>query len=235
MLMTPTAPSQICRWHPVGNVAALNAVVAARVLAAAERAQAARGRFLIVLAGGNTPRGAYELLRQAPADWPAWHVYYGDERCTPRTDVLRNSRMAETAWLDHVPIPSTQMHEMPAELGPREAAARYAALLDPLGEFDLVLLGLGEDGHTGSLFPGHELGTDAGAPAVLPVFGAPKPPPERVSLSAHRFSRAREVIFMVAGADKRDAVQRWRAGAAIPARSITPTAGVDVVVEAALL
>ncbi len=233
--MTPTVRDQICRWHPVGNVAALSSVVAARVLAAAERALAARGRFLVVLAGGNTPRATYELLRPASAEWSAWHVYFGDERCTARADVLRNSRMAEAAWLNHVAIPSTQVHEMPAELGPREAAARYAALLDPVGEFDLVLLGLGEDGHTGSLFPGHELGADADAPAALPVFGAPKPPPERVSLSARRFCLAREVIFLVAGADKREAVQHWRAGAAIPARSIAPAAGVDVVVEAALL
>jgi 6-phosphogluconolactonase len=233
--MTSEAPGQICRWQPVADVATLNTTIAVRVLAAADRALAARGRFVIVLAGGNTPRSAYELLRQARADWPAWHVYYGDERCTQRDDALRNSRMAEAAWLNHVPIPLPQVHEIPAELGPREAAARYAALLDPVDEFDLVLLGLGEDGHTGSLFPGHELGNEADAPAVLPVFGAPKPPPERVSLSARRFSKAREVIFLVAGADKRDAVQRWRAGEAIPARSITPTAGVDVVVEATLL
>lgn len=171
----------------------------------------------------------------APAEWAAWQVYFGDERCTPRDDALRNSRMAESAWLGHVPLARSQVHEMPAELGPREAASRYRTVLEAVGDFDLVLLGLGEDGHTGSLFPGHELGRGAGAPSVLPVFDAPKPPAQRVTISAHRFSRAAEVIFLVAGAGKREAVRRWRAGEAIPAQAIAPAAGVDVFVEASLL
>jgi 6-phosphogluconolactonase len=170
------------------------------------------------------------LLGAATADWGRWHVWFGDERCTPREDARRNSLMAESAWLDHVAIPKLQVHEMPAELGPRAAAARYADDLASVGEFDLVLLGLGEDGHTGSLFPGHDLGRAATAPRVLAVFNAPKPPPDRVTLSARRLSEAAEVIFLVAGQAKRDAVQRWRAGASIPAGVITPAAGVDVFV-----
>jgi 6-phosphogluconolactonase len=228
--MSRIEPPQICRWHAVADVAALNAAAAARILAAAGGAIRASGRFRVVLAGGNTPRGVYELLRGAAADWPAWHVYYGDERCTPRDDALRNSRMAEVAWLSHVPIPASQVHEIPAELGPAEAAQRYAMRLEPVGEFDLVLLGLGEDGHTGSLFPGHDWGRGGDAPSVLPVFDAPKPPPERVSLSARRFSRAAEVLFMVAGAEKRDALARWQAGDSIAARAIVPKAGVDVLI-----
>lgn len=233
--MTDPVPIQTVRWHALADVAAVHAEAARRVLVAARRALLARGRFTVVLAGGETPRGAYELLRAADAEWSRWHVYFGDERCTPRDDALRNSRMAESAWLAHVPVPKSQVHEMPAELGPREAATRYAALLEPIDVFDLVLLGLGEDGHTGSLFPGHELGRDANAPGVLPVTGAPKPPPERVTMSARRFSRASEVIFLVAGEGKREAVRQWRAGAAIPARAITPGSGVDVCIEASLL
>ncbi len=204
----------------------------ARILAAAGTAIAARGRFLIVLAGGSTPRGVYESLRAARSDWPAWHVYYGDERCLPVGDDARNSRMAAGAWLDHVPIPDGQIHAIPAELGPTRGAARYAELLGTVGDFDLVLLGLGEDGHTASLFPGHPLGDSAGAVDVLPVLDAPKPPPERVSLGARRLSRSAEVIFLVSGDDKRAAVAQWRSGAPIPARAIAPDAGVDVIVEA---
>jgi 6-phosphogluconolactonase len=233
--MSQADDSQICRWHAVANVAALHDAVAARVLAAAARSIAARGRFLVVLAGGETPRGAYELLCAAPEQWALWHVYFGDERCTPVDDALRNSRMAASALLEHVAIPEAQVHVIPAELGPDEAARRYAGVLEPIGEFDLVLLGLGEDGHTGSLFAGHDLGCGPGAPGVLAVFDAPKPPPDRVTLSAPRFSRTAEAVFMVAGAAKRDAVQRWRAGAAIPARAIAPKSGVDVFLEAALL
>jgi 6-phosphogluconolactonase len=111
----------------------------------------------------------------------------------------------------------------------------YTEALRTVGEFDLVLLGLGEDGHTASLFPGHEWGTAPGSPDVLAVFDAPKPPQQRVSLSAARLSRARQVIFLVSGESKREAVAEWRAGKNIPARAIVPTAGVDVLVESALL
>ena len=120
------------------------------------------------------------------------------------------------------------MRAIPAELGAERAAAAYAAELRGVGDFDFVLLGLGEDGHTASLFPGHDWGDAPDAPDVLAVHGAPKPPPERVSLSAARFGRAREVWFLVAGADKRAALARWRAGDAIPAGAIRPAAGVDV-------
>ena len=226
---------QQIRWHPVRDVAALHQAALDWTLAAAAQAIAARGRFAIVLAGGETPRAVYERLRAAPTDWQAWHVFFGDERCTPPDDAQRNSRMAAMAWLDHVAIPPSQVHPIPAELGPVEAARRYAGTLAAVGDFDLVLLGLGEDGHTGSLFPGHDGGAAAASPTVLPVDGAPKPPPERVSLSAHRFGQARETLFLVAGEGKRDAVRRWRRGEAIPASLITPASGVDVLVESALL
>lgn len=236
--MTRADEVQSCRWHPVADLPSLDRAASARIVAAAERAIGARGRFDIVLAGGNTPAGAYRLLRAAPAElaeWSRWHVYFGDERCLPATDAGRNSSMAAQCWLDHVAIPAANRHPMGAEAGASEAAARYVATLRAVGEFDVVLLGLGEDGHTASLFPGHPWGTSGGSATVLPVFGAPKPPPQRVSMSAARLSDAREVIFLVAGDDKRDAVAQWRAGAPIPASAIAPPGGVDVIIEAALL
>lgn len=227
--------SRQCRFHAVADLAALDREGAARVLAAADRALRARGQFHLVLAGGNTPRGTYRQLRAAAADWSNWHIYFGDERCVPPDDAARNSRMAGACWLDHVPIAPQHLHPIPAERGPREAATRYAATLQSVGEFDLVLLGLGEDGHTASLFPGHAWGEAPGSAAVLGVFDAPKPPPQRVSLSAARLGNAREVVFLVAGDDKRTAVMQWRADMPIPARAINPAAGVDVIIESALL
>jgi 6-phosphogluconolactonase len=122
-------------------------------------------------------------------------------------------------------------------LGAERAAVLYTSTLRAVSgrDFDLVLLGLGEDGHTASLFPGHEWGTQPGSSDALAVFDAPKPPPERVSLSAARLSRARQMIFLVTGESKREAVSAWRSGKDIPAASITPPGGVDVLIEASLL
>jgi 6-phosphogluconolactonase len=223
------------RWIAVADVGELRRAACGRILDAAARAIAKRGAFAISLAGGNTPRDVYAMLRAAATDWSRWHIYFGDERCAPREDPERNSRMAREAWLDHVPIPPARIHEIAAELGPEEGAAKYAQALRTVGDFDLALLGLGEDGHTASLFPGHDWGDAPGAPDAIAVLEAPKPPPKRISLSASRLSRSREVLFLVAGESKRDAVAKWRSGANIPARAIRPPSGVDVLVEASLL
>jgi 6-phosphogluconolactonase len=223
------------RWHEVPDLQALRRSALERILAAAAQAISDRGQFHIVLAGGETPRAIYLLLREAKADWAAWHIYFGDERCLPVDDPQRNSCMAGDEWLDHVTIPTGQAHSIPGELGAQKAADVYASILQTVGDFDLVLLGLGEDGHTASLFPGKDWGTTPVAPDAMAVFDAPKPPPQRVTLSAARLSRARQVLFLVAGEPKHRAVATWRAGNDIPARAITPAAGVDVLVESTLL
>jgi len=162
----------------------------------------------------------YAQLAQAPVDWTRWHVFFGDERCYPFGHPERNDSMARSAWLHQVPIPRANVHPISsAGWGPDAAARRYAEVL-PKGLFDLTLLGLGEDGHTASLFPGHDWGNEKLAPSVLAVFNAPKPPEHRVSLSARRLSQSRKVIFVVSGAGKADAVARWRRGEAIPASAI---------------
>ncbi|CAG4882357.1 6-phosphogluconolactonase, eukaryotic type [Georgfuchsia toluolica] len=194
-----------------------------------------RGQFHFVLAGGSTPRGIYHGLSAAPTDWSAWHIYFSDERCLPPLDPERNSRMAAEVWLDRVPIPQAQLHAIRGELGALQASRMYAETLRTVGAFDLVLLGLGEDGHTASLFPGHEWGIVPGSQDTLAVYAAPKLPPQRVSLSATRLSRARQVMFVVSGESKHTAVAEWRAGKNIPARAIMPQAGVDVLVDATLL
>lgn len=224
-----------CRWHAVADRQALRQAAIDIILAGAAQAIRQRGAFHLVLAGGNTPREIYRGLCAARTDWSAWHIYFGDERCLPPADPARNSRMAAEVWLAHVSIPPLQLHVIPAELGALEAARSYAGTLRTVGDFDLVLLGLGEDGHTASLFPGHEWGAAPGSPDTLAVLDAPKPPPQRVSLSAARLSRTRQVNFLVSGELKHRAVADWRAGKNIPARAIMPTVGVDVLAESALL
>jgi 6-phosphogluconolactonase len=226
LFMTKT--HQLCRWHAFADASALERAATAKILQSAQHAIARAGRFHLVLAGGGTPRRIYHALSQSGAEWSRWHIYFGDERCLPPDDTERNSHMAADAWLDHVSIPPSQIHTIPAESGAAAAASSYASSLAGLGDFDLVLLGLGEDGHTASLFPGHEWGTETDAPDVLPVFNAPKPPAERVSLSAHRLAATRLTIFLVSGPGKQSAVAAWRAGMPIPAAAIAPVAGVDV-------
>lgn len=234
-LLTNNDPAQQCRWHGYSTTTELEQAVAQAILGAAQQAISRRGAFRIVLAGGTTPRRVYELLRKANADWAAWNVYFGDERCLPPDHVERNSRMAALALLDHVPIPANQIHPIPAEMGAQNAASAYAQIVGGVELFDLVLLGLGEDGHTASLFPGHELGKAPDAPAAIAVFDSPKPPLQRVSLSAYRLGAAHQVMFLVTGAAKQQAIMDWRNRVSIPATAITPANGVDVYLEATLL
>lgn len=229
--------AQVRRWHLLGDAAAVVAEVRQRIADHAEAVLAQRDRFTIVLAGGSTPAQLYRQLASLTTDWSRWWVLFGDERCLPLGDAERNDTMARREWLDKIPIPATQILTIPAELGPEEGARQYAETLATIGTFDLVLLGLGEDGHTASLFPGHSVGLDptfdaapvvAQAPAAVPVSGAPKPPPERVSLSAPRLGQAEAVWFLVTGQGKLDALQRWHRGERLPAAAIAPPGGVDI-------
>lgn len=158
-------------------------------------------------------------------DWSKWHIYHGDERCLPLDHEDRNSLMVEQVWLHYVDVPTSQVHDIPAELGPIDGAKVYAQTLRGVPTFDMVLLGLGEDGHTASLFPNHALDNTADA---VPVFNSPKPPAERITLSQNRLNNTRQVIFIVTGAGKQEAVDNWRKGIAIPATLIAPENGVDV-------
>ena len=138
--------------------------------------------------------------------------------------------MATQVWLSHVPIPDAQVFAIPAELGADEGARKYARQIASVDRFDLVLLGLGEDGHTASLFPGQEIGISRNAPSVLAVYDAPKPPLERVSLSARRLSMTRRIFFLVTGRNKANALSAWRRGATTPASFVSPENGVEIFV-----
>lgn len=224
--------TQQIHWRVFPDTHELKLAACNAVLASANAAISQHGRFIIVLAGGSTPHGIYQMLREATTDWSKWHVYFGDERCLPADHPDRNSLMAEESLLRHVPIPRDQIHSMPAESGPDASAAAYCRTLESVGEFDLVLLGMGEDAHTASLFPGQQW-ESSGFAAAIPVRNAPKPPSDRVSLSASRLSNARQVMFFVTGAGKREAVTLWRSGADMPVAAIRPMAGVEVYMDAA--
>jgi 6-phosphogluconolactonase len=187
------------------------------ILTAAESAIRCRGQFKIVLAGGSTPNAIYQLLAQAQADWSHWWIFWGDERCLAVDDPERNSLMAQQRWLTQVAIPHQQIFPIPAETGAATAAVAYQSLLAKFLPVDLVLLGMGEDGHTASLFPGHSHDPQQ---SVHAVYNAPKPPSERVSLSAKTLSAAEQVLFLISGASKQTAFQQWQAGENLPIANI---------------
>lgn len=218
------------RWHVFDSADAVASEAAERILQAANSAISTRGRFRLVLAGGRTPEAAYRLLATADTDWSRWECYFGDERCLPVDDAERNSVMADTTLLGRVPIPAANIHPIPAELGAEAAATAYEPVVSDALPFDLVLLGIGEDGHTASLFPGHQ---HPARQLVHAVHNAPKPPPDRVSLSARALSNAQQVLVMATGAGKRAALDAWRAGEQLPVAEIGGPAAVDVLTDIA--
>lgn len=217
-------------WRVLPDARAVAGAAVECLRAAARDAIAARGCFRVVLAGGRTPEATYRLLAEREADWERWEIYLGDERCLPPEHAERNSGMIGRALLSRVPLDQARVHLIPAELGPEEGAQRYAPRVAAAVPFDLVLLGLGEDGHTASLFPGHPLDPEAW---VVAVRGAPKPPPERVSLGRRSLRDARRLLVLATGADKREALRNWRAGRRLPIAQVCRGRRVTVLLDAA--
>lgn len=210
---------------------------AQRIERAAAEAIAARGRFTIALAGGSTPKRTYELLAQSwvGIEWPKVHVVMGDERLVAADDPRSNFAMAREALLAHVPIPPAQVFPVRVELGDEaRIVADYTSTLRTVApatvgdtripRLDLVLLGLGSDGHTASLFPGHPSLEEQSAILVSTSPGTLPPPLRRVTFTYPMINAARGVMFLVAGADKADAVGAILAGT--PPIQVRPAAGV---------
>ncbi len=193
----------------VADAQALTKALVARMEAACQHAVAARGRFVVALAGGSTPLAAYRRLAERhELPWERWLVVWGDERVVPRDHPRRNERAAREALLDHVAVPADQVLGWPDGEDPETVAAAYEALLRArLGDpprFDLVLLGLGADAHTASLFPG----TGAVHAEGLTTAVRSDEHGDRVSLTPYTLSQAEDVVVVVAGADKREALER---------------------------
>lgn len=222
------------------DATALFAAAADRVVETARAAVAARGRFTIALSGGSTPRGLYGALVSEPhrsaMPWTATHVFWGDERHVPPTGADSNYRMAADTLLNHAPIPPQQVHRIKAE----EPDARVAALLyehdlrevfqiapGAVPRFDCVLLGIGGDGHTASLFP-NTAALDARDRLVV-ANDVPQMQTVRITVTYPVLNAAALVLFLVEGAGKSAIVARvLEAGSVLPAARVRPTTG-DVV------
>ncbi|RRO18120.1 6-phosphogluconolactonase [Saccharopolyspora rhizosphaerae] len=205
--------------HPGGDV--LAAAVAARLITAIADAQTVRGSASVVLTGGRTGIGVLEQVRQSPAlsavEWSAVDVFWGDERFLPADDGERNEVQARQALLDHVGVDPSRVHPMAPSDGEfgsdaDAAAAHYAELLAGLApagasvpSFDVLMLGVGEEGHTASLFPGTPYVREESR-TVVGVHDCPKPPPTRISLTLPAIGAASEVWLMTTGEAKAEPV-----------------------------
>jgi 6-phosphogluconolactonase len=196
---------------------AVAARAAAEIARELEHARELRGVAHLALSGGSTPTRTYELLANAMADWDGVEVWFADERCVEPRDAQSNYRLAAQALLEPAGIPAERVHRMEGELDPEEGARRYASAvtehLHPeragtlaLPALDLIVLGIGPDGHVASLFPGAAT-LDAGEQAIcLPVRDSPKPPPERITLSLAVLRAARRCLLLATGVGKADAI-----------------------------
>jgi 6-phosphogluconolactonase len=202
----------------------------------AERLLQQQDRFTIALSGGSTPKALHELLAQPPLrnriDWSRVHVFWGDERYVPLTDEKNNARMAYDTLLNHVPVPEAQIHVMKTDLPPDESMSEYEQTLHQYfdGEnhtFDLVLLGMGDDGHTLSLFPGTDVVNEE--QAWTKAFFLTQQDMFRLTLTAPVVNKAAAVLFLVAGANKADALHEVLHGAyqpdKYPSQRIKPETG----------
>jgi 6-phosphogluconolactonase len=217
---------------------ALSVAAADRFVQLAQAAVAKNGRFSVALAGGSTPQGMYRLLAQPPrrsqVDWPNVHIFWGDERFVPPDDPDSLWRMAQETFLSSVPIPAANVHPIPTlGLTPAAAAAQYADILarffapGPI-HLDLILLGMGNDGHTAAIFPG-QTAVMANPEPVAIVTNAPKPPPIRLTLTYAVINQAANVLFLVTGESKAAAVAQVLGGqpdiTRWPAQGVKPENG----------
>jgi len=207
-------PDPAPRIHTFPTVEAAIAAAANRIAAVAAESITARDRFSIALSGGSTPAALFRLLARdfrARIDWPRTHAWWGDERCVPHDHKDSNTRMARETLLDHVPIPASNVHTVPTQLAPAEAAAAYEQSLrafDPVSPIDLVLLGMGTDGHTASLFPGEPTLDERDRWAVHATAPAASPVRDRITFTLPLIATGRHAMFLATGAEKRDMIAR---------------------------
>lgn len=238
-MKVPPANVEVCE----SPVAVMKAAAEAFVEIAA-RAVRASGRFSVALSGGSTPKSLYQLLAADPCasrvSWPSVHVFWGDERCVPAEDPRSNYRMAREVLLDRVPLPADNIHRIQGEGDPTAAAGAYERLLramfstpqgpprlEPGARFDLVLLGMGDNGHTASLFPGLTAVRETERWVVAEYVAEVSM--SRVTLTPVVINAAAEVLFLVSGNEKAPMLRRVLQGPhepeLLPAQIVVPRAG----------
>jgi 6-phosphogluconolactonase len=200
----------------------------------------ARGHFSVALSGGSTPKALFKLLADDAHQhtlaraWASTHVFWTDERCVPPLDPQSNYRMAHETLLSRVPVPAQHVHRMRGEDEPERASVEYASLLEREFEervpvFDLILLGMGADAHTASIFPHSPLLKDSSGDQTVAAIYVEKLSAYRLTLTLRVLNRARHIIFLVSGAEKAEPLRKVFAAAdkdeELPARWVQPNKG----------
>ncbi|MBW0434121.1 6-phosphogluconolactonase [Leptospira yasudae] len=185
--------------------------------------------FNIVLTGGETAKEVYNRLANLKTDWSKWRFYFGDERFLNEGDAELNSVMADQYLFSSIPVLSDQIFKIPTFSDCITSASLYSHRLQSISTFDLVLLGLGEDGHVASLFPGKIAGMEEDSPSVVPVFDSPKPPKERISLSLGRINHADHHLIITKGKQKRQVIDLIRSNTqTLPVMKLSPNVSLEL-------
>ena len=178
------------------------------------------GKFNIVLAGGETPKLIYNNLVILNKNWQNWVFWISDERiCSPLSNDSNNN-MIFKELISLIKVENSQINFINTNLNFNEAVNDYNLRLKQINNFDLVILGIGYDGHTASLFPGNNIGDLAISDDVIGVFNSPKPPSFRITMSANRLSRSTNLLFLVKGNSKKDIVHKFLRGDNLPCNKI---------------
>jgi len=205
-------------WRVYKDIDELSDQLACDILNVAEKSIKSNSDFKIVLAGGTSFINTYRILSKSKSDWSKWHIYLGDERCLQLKDKNRNDYVINRVWLSNGLIPKENINFIPAELGVEKAVLKYKDTLKNVLSFDLVLLSMGEDGHTASLFPGRIYNEKR---SVIVEKDSPKYPKNRISMSYSRLNKSKYVFKVVCGNSKQFAFESWVKGVALPINKIS--------------
>ncbi len=204
-------------WFIFTDIDKLSEQLAHDILTIAENSIKLNNSFKIVLAGGTSVINIYKILSKSKSEWSKWHIYIGDERCLQLEDKDRNDHVINKIWLNSSAIPKQNINFMHAELGAYNGVFHYENMLKNIGDFDIVLLSMGEDGHTASLFPDHLYDENK---SVVVECNSPKYPKDRISMSYSRLNQSMSVCKVISGSSKHEAVDAWLKGKILPINRI---------------
>ena len=204
-------------WVVFEDIDKLSEQLAYNILEIAETSIRLSNSFKIVLTGGNSVLKLYNILSNSKSNWSKWHIYLGDERCLPTNDKDRNDHVINQVWLNNSQILKKNIHFIHAEFGVDDGALHYEKILDNVGDFDVVLLSIGEDGHAASLFPHHLYEKNT---SVVVECNSPEFPKDRISMSYSRLNQSKNIFKIISGSSKQKAVKMWIKGKALPITKI---------------